>query len=145
MKRSIANRVATPKAGTLVVHAMAGLLAIAAAMFGPPDAYAQTLSAAEIANIESRLNVTPQQKSAMTPVMQQSMQARRAVFKKHGVDLNSGKKPGLFGLMALSGEMKEISAWARARLSKILDPIQLQEYDKIVAEQTEIVRRILLR
>ncbi len=110
-----------------------------------PFARAQLMSAAEIARFEARLKLAPEQQAAVKPVMQESMRARQAIFQKHGVDLRSGQKPGLFGLMALRSEMNEVSAWTEQRLSKILNPSQLQEYRRIVAEQTDIVKRMLLR
>ena len=81
----------------------------------------------------------------MAPIMRQSMNARAAAFKRHGVDLKTGKKPGLFGLMALGGEMNQITAWTRERVRKILNPAQMQEYNRIVAEQTQAAKNILLR
>jgi hypothetical protein len=126
---------------TLVVAFVATTITLTAV----PSARAQLMSAAEIAQFEARLKLTPEQKAAVKPVMQESMRARQAIFKKHGVDLKSGKKPGLFGLMGMSSEMNEVSAWTEQRLSKILNPSQLQEHRRIVAEQTDIVKRMLLR
>jgi hypothetical protein len=40
--------------------------------------------------------------------------------------------------------MNRINADTRARLSTILNPSQLQEYDKIVAEQTAIVKKQIM-
>lgn len=110
-----------------------------------PSARAQMMSAEEIARFEARLKLAPEQKAAVKPVMQESMRARQAIFQKHGIDLKSGQKPGLFGLMALRSDMSEVSAWTEQRLSKILNPSQLQEHRRIVAEQTDIVKRMLLR
>lgn len=124
---------------------IAVVLATVVALLAAHGARAQTIGPAELAKFAARLNLTPEQKTAMAPVMQQSTQAREAIFRKHGVDLKTGKKPGLFGLMALGSEMKKVTAWTRARLTKILNPVQLQDYDRIVAEQTEVVKRILLR
>jgi hypothetical protein len=126
---------------TLVVAFVATTITLTAVS----SARAQLMSAAEIAQFEARLKLTPEQKAAVKPVMQESMRARQAIFKKHGVDLKSGKKPGLFGLMGMSSEMNEVSAWTEQRLSKILNPSQLQEHRRIVAEQTDIVKRMLLR
>ena len=124
---------------------IAVVLATAVALLAAHGARAQNISSAQMSSFATRLNLTAEQKTAMAPVMQQSTQAREAIFRKHGVDLKTGKKPGLFGLMALGSEMKKVTAWTRGRLAKILNPVQIQEYDRIVAEQTEVVKRILLR
>jgi hypothetical protein len=46
--------------------------------------------------------------------------------------------------MRLNKDMNRINADTRARLAAILDASQLREYDKIVAEQTEIVKKQIM-
>lgn len=121
------------------------VLALMAAAFLPSFASAQSLMPEDVASMEARMQLGPEQRSAIGPILQESMTEREAVFAKHGVDLNTGKRPGLLGLRRLNSDMKKVNATTRGRLAKILNPTQLSEYDKIVAEQTEVVKKQLFR
>ncbi len=121
------------------------VLAIVAVALLPSVAVAQSLMPEDVAKMEARLQLTPEQRSGIDPILRESMNERRAVFTKHGVDLNTGQRPGALGLIKLNSDMKKINITTRARLSKILKPTQLKEYDKIVVEQTAVVKKQLLR
>lgn len=119
-------------------------LAAALALFTAQNAGAQAFSTEEIEAFHERLKVTPVQKLSMTPVMLMSMKARDDVYKKYGVDLEAGKKPSLLDLPSLGNDMLKVGEWTREKLSKILTPEQLAEYDRIVEEQTEIALKALM-
>ncbi|MCG8653320.1 MAG: hypothetical protein MI861_26010 [Pirellulales bacterium] len=119
-------------------------LAAVVLLFTAQNVGAQAFSTEEIDAFHERLKVTPAQKLSMMPVMLMSMKARDEVYKKYGVDLESGKKPSLLDLPGLGSEMTKVGTWTRERLEKILTPEQLAEYDKIVEEQTEIVLKALM-
>lgn len=119
-------------------------LAAAFVLSSAQNVGAQAFSTEEIDAFHERLKVTPAQKLSMMPVMLMSMKARDEIYKKYGIDLESGKKPSLLDLPSLSSDMTKVGTWTRERLEKILTPEQLAEYDKIIAEQTEIVLKALM-
>ncbi len=117
---------------------------VAGALLAPAAASALSLTAADFARMESRLNLTPEQRAAISPILQKSQTARSSTFQKYGVDLKTCSRPGALGLMRLNKDMNRINADTRARLAAILDASQLREYDRIVAEQTEIVKKQIM-
>jgi hypothetical protein len=118
--------------------------AIVGALLAPTGASALSLTPADIARMESRLNLTPEQRAAISPILQKSQTARSSTFQKYGVDLKTCSRPGALGLVRLNKDMNRINADTRSRLAAILSPAQLQEYDKIVAEQTAIVKKQIM-
>ena len=128
---------------TNLKHALA-IGAIAGALLAPTVATAQSLSPADVARMESRLNLTAEQRAAISPILRNSQTARSSTFQKYGVDLKTCSRPGALGLMRLNKDMNRINADTRSRLAAILDASQLREYDKIVAEQTAIVKKQIM-
>lgn len=120
------------------------LFAVIGALLMPALASAQMLSLEDTAAMEARLNLTPEQRTAIAPILQESMTVRRAAFQKHGVDFETCKRPGAIGLIRLRRDMKRINADTRTRLAEILSPAQLREYDKIVSEQTAIAKKQIM-
>lgn len=127
-----------------IEKALAVLVVLTAACL-PSFAAAQSLSPEDVAAMEARLQLAPEQRSAIDPILREAMSERQAIFVKHGVDLETGKRPGLLGLRRLNSDMKKVNATTRGRLAKILNPTQLTEYDRIVAEQTELVKKQIFR
>ena len=101
-------------------------------------------SSAEQRVFDRRLKLTPAQKKAMAPIMRASIRARQAAMRKHGIDLDSGVKPGLFKLLALRSDMLAVSRWTRAQLAPILSAEQMREYERIAAEQKEHMKQRLM-
>ncbi|MEM7398574.1 MAG: hypothetical protein AAGF48_11680 [Pseudomonadota bacterium] len=122
----------------------AAVFAVVGAMLVPAVASAQSLTPEEVAKLETRLSLTPEQRSAIDPILRASMSQRQNTFQKHGVDLKTCKRPGALGLVRLNRDMKRINADTRSRLAAVLSAGQLREYDKIVAEQTAIVKKQIM-
>lgn len=118
--------------------------AVAVALLAPSATAVRALMPADVAKLEARLNLTPEQRAATAPIIQRSQTARGSTFQKYGVDLETCKRPGALGLIRLNKDMKRINADARARLAEILSAEQLREYDKIVAEQTAAVKKQIM-
>jgi hypothetical protein len=120
------------------------MFAIAGVVLMPAAAMAVLPSQEDIVAMQYRLDLTPEQRDAITPILQDSMSARSSTFEEYGVDVETCERPGALGLIRLNKDMKRINAKTRSRLAEILTPAQLSEYDKIVAEQTAIVKEQIL-
>lgn len=103
------------------------------------------LSDSEINQYVKRLNLNQNQKPAVTSIMKRSRTEGESILKKHGVNPQSGKKPGLFQLMTLKKEFNSVVQWARAEVEKVLTPVQLREFEKIYAEGAALLRQRLLK
>lgn len=90
------------------------------------------------ANVESKLDLSPQQRAEVRSITQKSRADMMAVFKQFGIDPNA--KPDFDKLMQASGPLQAIGRKERQAMSKILSPDQLKQYDKIVAETRTRVR-----
>lgn len=127
---------------------MIALVAVIGAMLvpvlAPALAMAEALTPEDVAKMEARLNLTPEQRAAVQPILRESMTARSATFEKYGVDLKTCSRPGALGLIRLNKDMNRINTDMRTRLAAILTPAQLREYDRIVAEQTVIVKEKIM-
>ena len=120
------------------------MFAIAGVVLMPAAAMAVLPSQEDIVAMQYRLDLTPEQRDAITPILQDSMSARSSTFEEYGVDVETCERPGALGLIRLNKDMKRINAKTRSRLAEILTLAQLSEYDKIVAEQTAIVKEQIL-
>jgi hypothetical protein len=120
------------------------MIAVVGALLAPTAAMAVLPSEEEIVAMQARLDLTPEQRDAITPILQDSMSARSSTFQKYGVNVETCDRPGALGLIRLNKDMKRINANTRSRLAKILTSAQLSEYDKIVAEQTAIVKEQIM-
>lgn len=117
-------------------------------MFASLQAYAQgsflQLTPAQIKQFQTRLDLTAEQKPRAVAIRQRTVRESEAVFRKHGI-IGSSKKPGLSQLLSLRSEMKAVTRRARKQMSQILKPVQLREYDAIMAEQSARIRKHLLQ
>jgi hypothetical protein len=120
------------------------MFAIVGAVLAPAAAMAVLPSQEDIVAMQARLDLTPEQRDDIAPILQDSMSARSSTFQKYGVKVETCERPGALGLIRLNEDMKRINANTRSRLAKILSPAQLSEYDKIVAEQTAIVKEQIM-
>lgn len=120
------------------------IFAVIGAVLVPAVAAAQLLTPEDIAKLEARLSLTPEQRAAISPILEDSMSARSTTFNKYGVNFETCERPGALGLIRLNKDMNRINADTRSRLAEILTPAQLREYDKIVAEQTAIVKQQIM-
>lgn len=120
------------------------LFAVVGAMLTPALATAELLTPDDVAKMEVRLGLTPEQRAAIQPILQESMTVRSSTFQKYGVNFETCERPGALGLIRLNKDMNRINADTRSRLAEILTPAQLSEYDVIVAEQTEIVKQQIM-
>ncbi len=101
------------------------------------------LSEAHISQYLKRLSLTEKQKPSVTAIMRRWRQEGEAILKKHGITGQGGKKPGLFQLVGLKGELKSVVQWGRSEASKILTPVQMREFEKIYAEGAVLIRKNL--
>ncbi|MEM7191980.1 MAG: hypothetical protein AAF405_03770 [Pseudomonadota bacterium] len=122
----------------------ASVALVVCALLAPATATAQSLTPEQVATMEARLQLSPEQRSAIHPILEGSMSQRRAIFQKHGVDIATCSRPGPLGLIRLNRDIKKVNDDTRKRLAAILSAAQLSEYDRIVAEQTAIVKKQIM-
>lgn len=107
-----------------------------AASLGVAPASAQTIYDA---NVASKLEgLSAQQKSQLRQITQQSRSDMMAVFKQFNIDPNA--KPNFDKLMQASGPLQAIARKERQAVAKVLEPAQLKQYDRIVADTRTRVR-----
>ena len=120
------------------------MFAVVGAMLAPTAAMAVLPSPEDIVAMQGRLDLTPEQRNAITPILKESMSARSSTFQKYGVDFETCERPGALGLIRLNKDMNRINADTRSQLATILSAVQLREYDRLVAEQRAIVKKQIM-
>ena len=96
-----------------------------------------------IEETKQRLNLTPEQEELLTPIIEQSMEDRLALFDKHGIERQKEgekKRPSFKKLRALRKDMKALNKETREQVSGVLNDTQLKEWDKIQEENREALR-----
>ena len=86
-----------------------------------------------------KLKLSAGQRSKVSAVVGQSRSQRGKVFAKHGI--RASAKPDMDKLMKAANELQAISRAERAKLARILTPTQLRQYDRLVREVEDRVRR----
>jgi hypothetical protein len=92
-----------------------------------------------IEQIIERLDLTEDQQQQVRPILQSSMEQRRAVLDAHGVGPGKGK-PDQQTKSAMHGQMQEIKANTDTQLATILDDDQMQELSEIRKEMKKQLR-----
>ncbi len=86
-------------------------------------------------HVETRLKLTPQQRSKVTRVVRASDRQMQKIFRQHGINPNG---PVSFTkLVAASGDLRRVESQERRAMKKILNAEQLRHYDQLI-EQTAI-------
>lgn len=88
----------------------------------------------------ARLNLTPEQKQALAPILMSSFEKRFAVLQSYG--FSGGARPGLSfrQKLALRNELNAIRQQTEKQLAAFLSDRQLAEYRKIQDENRERLR-----
>ena len=100
-----------------------------------------------IEEVKTRLELTDEQVEQMTPVLEESMQARQSIMARYGIDPENGGKPSKMGfkqLRAMRNEMNALRTDTLAELDNILTDKQLEEF-KLMQEEQKAEMRARLR
>ncbi len=73
------------------------MFAIVGAVLAPAAAMAVLPSQEDIVAMQARLDLTPEQRDAIAPILQDSMSARSSTFQKYGVKVETCERPGALG------------------------------------------------
>lgn len=104
-----------------------------------------------IAEAQTRLNLSEEQKTQIRPILQAGAEARRQVLDKHGVEPGTARsgnseRMGLRKMRALRADMQALREETRGELSTILTDAQLAEWQVMQEEQSaEFRKRIQAR
>ena len=89
--------------------------------------------------VQQRLELSGQQRSQVSRILDQSKRQAMAVFKKYGIDPNG--RPIFDQLFQASNELMAIERQERQAMKKVLTPAQLADYDRIIDETRIRVRK----
>ena len=96
-----------------------------------------------LAQVQTRLNLSDEQREQMAPVVQESMQRRRTILANYGIDLDNpaaSNRPGFRQARAMRSEMQVVQADTLNRLEGILTDEQLDEFKLMQEEQRAQMR-----
>ncbi len=92
------------------------------------------------ANIEGRIELTARQKPKVQEILNQSDGDLERVLRKNGIDPNNTQPPVL-KLLVASRELASIGRRTRSQLAEILDSEQLRQYDEIIEEVEQRIKK----
>ncbi|NWH09407.1 MAG: hypothetical protein HXY22_12325 [Alphaproteobacteria bacterium] len=92
----------------------------------------------------ARLNLSPEQKTAITPILQDAMQKRLAMLEEFRAGREPGQKPSRSEMMAMRDKSQAMRAGTRAALAPHLTPEQLAEWDQIQEERRAKMREAIM-
>ena len=131
-----------------MVSRLFGLLLLGAIAVGPAWAedadstgFKQIFTQA-METMESKLNLTAEQKPQAEAIMQDALNQRLAVLSENGVQ--AGQRPSLSSMLAIRSKMSDIASEAQAKMEKILTPEQMQIYTAQAKESAAQIRSQLL-
>ncbi|GAA0545271.1 hypothetical protein GCM10009098_11020 [Rheinheimera aquimaris] len=93
-----------------------------------------------IVEVKTRLSISPEQEAQFSPLLQQHVKARDALFSKYGLD-KEGASISMRNLRSFRKEMLVLSDNTRKQFSDILTESQLKEWDSIQEENRAEIRR----
>lgn len=99
---------------------------------------------AKIEQTKQRLNLSEEQEKKLVPIIEKSMEQRKALFDKHGIERPKNgekKRPSFSQMMALKEDMDKLNADTRAQLSSVLNDEQLAQWDEIQKENKDKMRK----
>ena len=123
--------------------ALLGTLAAGAASAQAPDptGFSQPLNQA-MATMESKLNLTAEQKPKADAIMQDAVSQRLVVLSQYGV--KRGQRPPFSALLAIRSKMNAIASEAHAKMAHVLTPAQMQIYATQSEQSSEQIKSMLL-
>ncbi len=119
--------------GIVMLPALA--LAQTAEREGPDRAKMPERFAAEIEEVEARLDLTEDQEVLVRPIIERGVARGRALAQSYG--LGSGGRPSMQQLLSLQGAAQQILREMEADLGQVLTTDQMKEYMKIRQEWVE--------
>lgn len=93
-----------------------------------------------IVEVKTRLSISPEQETQFSPLLQQHVKGRDALFSKYGLD-KEGASISMRNLRSFRKEMLVLSDNTRKQFSDILTESQLKEWDSIQEENRAEIRR----
>lgn len=101
-------------------------------------------AAEKLEETKVRLNLTDDQIVSIKPILIDDLAQKNQVLLKHGIDLESGKRPAggmnFREARALANDMDSVREKTFEKLSVYLNDEQLEEYKKIQKENKEKIR-----
>jgi len=79
--------------------------------------------------------LTDKQKTEVRPIFLSDFNEAMNVFKKYGFDPSKGEKPGIFKLEEMKDELQQSEKETNKKLSAILSNQQMDELNRIRAEE----------
>ncbi len=124
--------------------ALQAFVAIMAAAVSPgvaQDSF-QALLESDVSAVESKLQLTGDEKTQVDAILQDGVKQRMAVLDKLGVTY--GKKPSFSTLLKLRSQMDDIRTAQQTELAKILSEDQMFVVDQMAQESEQKFRAVLL-
>jgi hypothetical protein len=125
----------------LVVQAIVGVLAAGMSPALAQDSF-QALLEADVTAVETKLQLTGDEKTQVDAILQDGIKQRLAVLDKLGVTY--GKKPSFSTLLKLRSQMDDIRTEQQTELAKILSEDQMFVVDQMAQESEQKFRAVLL-
>lgn len=101
-------------------------------------------AAEKLEETKVRLNLTDDQIVSIKPILIEDLAQKNQVLLKHGIDLESGKRPtggmNFREARALANDMDSVREKTFEKLSVYLNDEQLEEYKEIQKENKEKIR-----
>lgn len=94
---------------------------------------------ARIDETKKRLDISDEQDVKFTPVVDQHMEERTALFEKYGLN-EENATISFRNLRAFRSEIRKLNGVTRTNVSEILSEEQLEEWDVIQEENREEIR-----
>ena len=96
-----------------------------------------------MADVEQRLGLSDEQVEQLTPVIEQSMKAQKAVFDEYGIDPENrdrNNKLSFRQMRSLAGDMGEVRKETTAAVKEILSDDQFEEFEAMQEERRAEMR-----
>ena len=98
--------------------------------------------------VKERLQLTDDQLQKIAPVLKQSVEARRSILSRYGIDYDAPKRPqeklGLRNAMSMKRELNAAKIATQMAVSDILTKEQMEEFKRLQEEQKEKFRSRML-
>ncbi len=96
----------------------------------------------KVASIKQRMNLSGEQSDKVGFILEDGMETRKVILKKYGIDLenrnsDSKSKLGFRKMRKLKGELSDEKEKTLSKLSTVLTPEQMEEYQLIQEEMSE--------
>ena len=99
---------------------------------------------AELASLQTRLNLSEEQFGRVTPIMRETIDARREILRRYNIDLDAEGGTeinlGLLEARRLRRELEQIQTRTATKLNDILTDDQMEQYRQLQAENKQSIR-----